>query len=268
MREITNLDELKEIELEIMKKVHKFCCTNNITYYLAYGTLLGAIRHNGFIPWDDDLDIWMFRNDYERFLKEFPVYGKKEGLYIAYKNTKPRYLRNMFKVCDERTRRSDLNFLCDDPYGVFIDVWPIDGVPDSKLTRFFYLKWIRALRGIFFYSISNPELKPEFKKSKWKKLVGLILRKIINPVSFLEYEEKLMTRYDPKKSKNVSCYGSDVLVIPPQKDFINAVLHEYEDTKFYIPKGYDNILRIRYGDYMILPKNKDERKHVADVYWL
>ena len=268
MKEINDLEELKSIELEIMKKVHEFCKRDKLGYFLAYGTLLGAIRHKGFIPWDDDLDIWMFRDDYEKFLKDFPEYGQQVGLYIAYKNTKPCYLRNMFKVCDNRTIRNDPYFSCDDSYGVFVDVWPIDGVPDNQFIRFFYLKWIRALRGIFFYTVSNPELKPEFKKSKLKRFVGKVFRKIIDPHKLLEYEEKLMRKYNFKKTELVSCYGSDVLVITPRKDFQKAVLHEFEDTEFYIPEGYDDVLRNRYGDYLTPPKSKDDRRHIANVYWI
>ena len=267
MKEINDLDELKAIELDIMKKVHDFCKQYKLTYYLAYGTLLGAIRHEGFIPWDDDLDVWMFRDDYEKFLELFPKYGEKEGLYIAYKNTKPCYLRNMFKVCDNRTIRNDTFFDCDDPYGVFIDVWPIDGVPDNKIIRYFYLKWLRALRGVFFYTVSNPDLKPEFQKSIFRKLAGKIFKRTINPKRLLEHEEKLMKKYDPNKTEFVSCYGSDVLVIPPRKDFKKAVLHKFEDVNFFIPEGYDDVLKNRYGDYMIPPNNKDERKHVAEIYW-
>lgn len=75
MTPITNLDELKSIELEIMKKIHDFCEEKGINYTLAAGTLLGAIRHNGFIPWDDDIDIYVNRKDYWRFEKEFPEWG-------------------------------------------------------------------------------------------------------------------------------------------------------------------------------------------------
>lgn len=77
MKVIESLDELKKIELDIMIKVHQFCEENGIKYYMIAGTLIGAIRHKGFIPWDDDIDIAMPREDYENFLKIFPEYGKK-----------------------------------------------------------------------------------------------------------------------------------------------------------------------------------------------
>lgn len=83
MRAITDLDELKAIELDIMKKVHEFCEEKKIWYVLTYGTLIGAIRHNGFIPWDDDIDIFVMRDGFERIEKEFPEWGKDHGLFLA-----------------------------------------------------------------------------------------------------------------------------------------------------------------------------------------
>ena len=82
MRQVTDLKEIQYLALEIFKAVKVFCEEKDITYYLAYGTLLGAIRHKGFIPWDDDIDLWMKREDFNRFCKEFPVWGNKNGLYV------------------------------------------------------------------------------------------------------------------------------------------------------------------------------------------
>lgn len=83
MREITSLDELKTIELSIMKKVHQFCEEKGIWYVLTYGTLIGAVRHEGFIPWDDDIDIFVMRDGFEKFEREFPQWGESHGLFLA-----------------------------------------------------------------------------------------------------------------------------------------------------------------------------------------
>ena len=89
MKEINTLEELKSIELDIMKKIHDFCERKGLTYYLAYGTMIGAIRHNGFIPWDDDIDIFMPREDYERFLKLFVEEQNALKLAIVNHTTSP-----------------------------------------------------------------------------------------------------------------------------------------------------------------------------------
>ena len=141
MKEITSLDELKKIELEIMKKIHEFCVENKITYYLAYGTLIGAIRHKGFIPWDDDIDILMKREDYNRFLELFPEWCKDKNLSIANPWTKPYYGRPMTKVYDNRTFLTEPDFRSDDPYGVFVDIWILDGFPSDG-----EVKWLNKMK--------------------------------------------------------------------------------------------------------------------------
>ena len=123
MVEITSLSELKNIELEIMKKVHMFCEDKNIWYVLTYGSLLGAIRHNGFIPWDDDIDIHMTREGYERFEKEFPNWGKEHGLKIVNNHTKGNeFPRDMIKVCDDKTLLIEKSFKNQSKLGVFVDI--------------------------------------------------------------------------------------------------------------------------------------------------
>ena len=95
MREIVNLSELKSIELDIMKKIHKFCEEYNINYTLSYGTLLGAVRHDGFIPWDDDIDIFMPQPDYEKFCRIFPLHQEKLQLELVNSKTSKYFGRNM-----------------------------------------------------------------------------------------------------------------------------------------------------------------------------
>ena len=129
MKIIDNLDELKKIELDIMIKIHQFCEKNNIKYYMIAGTLIGAIRHKGFIPWDDDIDIAMSREEYEKFLREFPAYGEKNNLLAVNNRTNPYYGRPMTKVIDTRTCLMEPEYRSDDPIGVFVDIWVMDGVP-------------------------------------------------------------------------------------------------------------------------------------------
>lgn len=120
MKVIESLDELKKIELDIMIKVHQFCEENGIKYYMIAGTLIGAIRHKGFIPWDDDIDIAMPREDYEKFLKIFPEYGKKNNLLAVNNRTKPYYGRPMTKVIDTRTSLTEPEYRSDDPIVLLI----------------------------------------------------------------------------------------------------------------------------------------------------
>ncbi len=111
MKELLS-DELKRIQLDILRNVHKFCLEHNINYSLAYGTLLGAVRHKGFIPWDDDIDIMMLRNDYDRFIKEYPE-SDEYGLCCFEKDTN--YPYSFAKVQDKKT---SLIEFCEYPYAI------------------------------------------------------------------------------------------------------------------------------------------------------
>ena len=129
---ITELKELQEIELNIMKSIHEFCEANDIKYVLAYGTLIGAVRHDGFIPWDDDIDIHMPRNDYDRFVKMFPEWGKERNIEIVSSHTVGNeFPRDILKVCDNRTLLVAKNYKNNCKMGVFVDIWPLDKMPND-----------------------------------------------------------------------------------------------------------------------------------------
>ena len=165
MKEISSIDELKVIELDIMKKIHRFCVDNNIIYYLCYGTLIGAIRHKGFIPWDDDIDILMPRPDYERFLKLFPRVQKQLGLEVVNHKTKTYFGRPMSKVIDKRTDLFEPEFKGDDHIGVFVDVWPLDGAANSKKERNKTIDKCYFWRSILYSGITKMK---HLKSAKYK----------------------------------------------------------------------------------------------------
>ena len=123
MKRKVTLEEMRDLQLAMMDKIHEFCVERGIRYSLGGGTLLGAVRHKGYIPWDDDIDIMLPRPDYERFLKEFDgVYPNFKVLHLNNDRTYP-YL--FAKVYDSRT----LLVECRATMGVYIDVFPIDGLP-------------------------------------------------------------------------------------------------------------------------------------------
>ena len=119
------ITEMKELMLDIMSSIDKYCRENGLRYSLAYGTLIGAIRHQGYIPWDDDIDIWMPRPDYMRFMQEY-----KHEYYKAYcAELTPGWDRFIAKVCDERTVIDEGH---GEVCGVYVDIFPIDGWPEGE----------------------------------------------------------------------------------------------------------------------------------------
>ncbi len=140
MKEITALEDVQALQLSIVDKVDEFCRIAGIRYFLAYGTLIGAVRHQGFIPWDDDIDLWMLRGDYDRFETEFPAWAKDHGLYLNSPSTTPGYNRVFNKVCDNRTLGVEESYRNDFEEGCWVDVFPVDAVPEGSLAR-----WLKIM---------------------------------------------------------------------------------------------------------------------------
>ena len=139
VRKIEDIQELRNIQMGILDRVHQFCEAHGLRYFLSSGTLIGAVRHKGYIPWDDDIDIYMPRQDYEQFLQTF---SDAEGIYRAINPaTEPHYYYTFAKVVDQRTRMVEKET---EGYeiGVYMDIFPVDYVTDnlSRRERVFRLK--------------------------------------------------------------------------------------------------------------------------------
>lgn len=264
MEAITDLAVMRDLELSIMKVIHSFCEENNICYYLAYGTLLGAIRHGGFIPWDDDIDIWMLRKDYDKFGKLFPEYGKSKGLYIATKYSNPCLPRNMYKVCDDRTILEETKYRVGDKIGVFVDVWPLDATPNNSVARKFHNFNMLLAHSILHCGI----MKEEYFAGGIPRRICRVIYNVIGINRVLDAWERISKKYEisDKTISVESC--AEVPRGFSYEDFKTRHLAKFEDSEFYIPDGYDRILTCRYGDYMTLPpKEKQTPHHVQDTYW-
>lgn len=261
-REITDLDTLKSLELDMMKLIHQFCEEKGITYYIAYGTLLGTVRHNGFIPWDDDIDIHIPRLDFIRFEKEFPEWGQKYGLYIAGPHSKEYFHpRDMMKVCDSRTELLETDYRRTNRIGVFVDIWPLDNVPDSNLIAKLWVNWTWIKRQMMLASDVNPEIETGIKAVA-ARFFGMFSTKRL-----MDSFEKSSTRFKNKKTNRYITYQATKMIFE-KKWFEKRDLHRFEDTEFYIPHNYHEILTVRYGDYMKLPpEDKRVPHHVQNTWW-
>ena len=268
MRQFESLDEIKGIELAILKEVHTFCEENNLKYFLAYGTLLGSIRHNGFIPWDDDIDIWMLREDYDFFEERFPEWGAKRNLYIAGPHSKEHFLpRHMLKVCDDRTVLMESKYKNHNSMGLFIDIFPLDRISENPVIQKAVLKIVRSYK----YRIIASNLDKNssvYKNFNFIKKMATILGSKGNPRSLVEKYVKLAKRFSDNNSGLVTAFYSARPNVYSLKDFVPAVLHDFEDAQFYIPNGYDAILRKQYGDYMKLPpEEKRVPEHTMEAFY-
>lgn len=247
MRKI-ELEERKKLQLDILSKVHEFCELNNITYFLSSGTLIGAVRHNGYIPWDDDIDIAMPRNDYDVFFKNF-IKDNYRAVNINIDNAWP---FTFGKVYDSRTSLSSGNLGYKD-LGVHIDVFPIDGLPVNRFLCRFHLFLISIIK----YLILLKLYPVDSKKYKIRSISNFIFRFLLVPVSvcrLLLIHEKLISKYDIKSSLYVASLATITERVPCEKECFESIQkHKFEQGLFNIPTGYDKWLKIIFGDYMKLP---------------
>ena len=239
MRAITELDEMKEIQLSIMQRLHEYCEENDIKYSLSHGSLIGAVRHKGFIPWDDDIDIFMPREDYERFCMSFPKVQNGLGLKMVNSHTTPYFGRPMTKVIDQRTVLIEPNYLFDDEIGVNVDIWPLDGVPQSTQDQKIRSKKTKFLMNVMYARILR------FKACKDpKKKIAHILSIPFSAEKIVHRIESELTKISYSDSKKVSCYVDPYKKIFEKEWFENRRIAPFEDKYFYVAEGANEILTV------------------------
>lgn len=270
------LGELQSVELAILKDVATFCDTNNIRYYLGGGTLLGAVRHKGFIPWDDDIDISMPRPDYNKFISTYNGYN--ENYEVKAIEIDGRYWRTFAKVFDKRTCLIEKAIYIEKPgNAVFIDVFPIDGLPDSTIQQIKLFKEQEFLNFLYHSSAWNytKSHKYEDSDSYFSKLKGwlrtllkFIAISILRPLPTHKIirminENASKISYDEAKfiGAIVDCAHGASREKIAKEIFEPRISFDFAGEKFWGPKGFDVYLSNLYGNYMNMPKEKNRKTH-------
>ena len=265
-----SLKELQQIELEILKVFHDFCSKNDLKYFLAGGTLIGAIRHKGFIPWDDDIDIMMPRTDYNKFLALV-----KDGKLDEYRNIDNLHIRKnaltaILRIYDNRTDLTFSNYRIKKTFGCWIDIFPLDGLSDSTVKRKFQFKIARILKDLI---VINDTKFGGKRRNKLASILQYLLLPVLPIVYSIGHErlikwmDKWATKYSYDKAKYVGVIeGRAGIKEVMLKEDMKPVLVNFEDAEFYAMSNYDEYLTNLYGDYMTPPKNPISR-HQIDVFW-
>lgn len=266
MREI-QIMEKRQILLDILSAVTDFCRENKICYSMACGTMLGAVRHKGFIPWDDDIDIYIPRQDYCRLEELFPELLDGKYKFASYSRTKEWY--NAYgKIYDDRTLSVN-NKLKRSSFGINIDVYPIDDVPDDeKEWKTFRKKQKGAVLNLR-YKILEFSLQNSARRNieLLRKKIPIILK------SRKKLLDDLMTIAQSNNGKGYKssfecCQGIVQQHKFPKSLFSEITLWPFEDRMYYGFKDADSYLKNGYGDYMKLPpKEKQVLVHGYDCYW-
>ncbi len=264
MTPITDTDELKRIELGILRDVARFCESHGIRYFLSGGTLLGAVRHKGFIPWDDDVDIAMLRPDYERFLCEY-----KSDRYAIRSLESDSYLAAFAKVVDVRTHVDEIDVGLK-KLGVWLDVFPLDGAPSREYNPHRSLVWRFLKKAIRFRNLpfSGPG-------RTLKQRIGILLSSPIRllPNRFLVGRLRAIAmRYSVNDSPYIGCLVGPYTArreLQPRNVFDGEDARvTFEGETFRTMPGWRDYLTSLYGDYMTLPPlEKRKSTHNFKAWW-
>ena len=261
MRDI-NLEEHKKIQLNILLDFSNFCDEHGLKYFLAFGSLLGAVRHKGFIPWDDDIDIMMPKEDYDELISLFNYYITNKNIRLVHPYEEGSYL-SYVKIIDTSTRKIEqgINYKKCQYLGVDIDIFPLTGQPDSLKD---FEKWRLKLDKLYKKAFFKVNLL--FNK-RVKSAIKTIIINFFAPFSrntYLKKAERLHDMYPYSKSTYVGCqemYPSMKTDRYNKKWLDDFVYLDFEGYKFKAPLEYHKVLEALYGDYMTPPPLEQQVSH-------
>lgn len=258
------LNQIHKIQLELALEVKRICDQHNIKYFLDAGTLLGAIRHSGFIPWDDDLDIGFLREEYEKFIMVAAT-ELSEAYFLQTWDTEGYYglpfgkiRKNKTKYIENKSAKANAH------QGIFIDIFPYDNVPVDKLKQRIQglaLKaWFRIILMKNKYEPWNDEKKIKFLAYLPVRILSFFINKEFAKTQF----NKWTTKYNNLETKKVVvCDGASYKTWQINRSMVEKLVEkDFEEQKFNVPAAFDEYLKNAYGDYRTPPpENQRNNRH-------
>ncbi len=268
----TDLKKLQDAEYEVLLEIRRICEKYNITYYLSGGTYLGAVRHKGFIPWDDDMDIAIPRTDFIRFANVVKDELPKGMEYKSF-DTDPVYHHPFPRITNNKIHVLNHSYTIPRKEPSWVDIFPLDGMPNSKILceiHKAHLLWRRVTIGWANYQ----NVQEEKPNRPWYEKILMFIGKTIKPGRFMDLNkqykklERALMLYPDTKSKVYmnfnGCYRFNS-IMEKSIYYRNGAKYEFKGELFNAPENYDAYLSKIYGDYMKLPPIESRNKHCTEV---
>lgn len=261
-----NNRDSKEMLVEILRYFDSLCRKNKIKYTLIGGSLIGAVRHNGMIPWDDDIDVILTRKEYNKLLKVIKDEDDKVYKFNDCEANSSLYYP-FLKLVDTRTIVDD-NYKPINNYGAFLDIFCLNNISENKiLSKIHYYKFM--LYKIIISGYATLIYTEKTKYSLYKK-IGKIIAKITGIRFILKRYNKLANKYNNQETSRVisnwPCYNFEKDIFD-KSDFEEYIDCEFDGVNAMIIKNYDKVLRHTFGDYMKLPPKEQRVNHNMKFYW-
>ena len=249
---MSTLKELQTVLLELLKEFDRVCKKHGIPYVVFCGSALGAVRHQGFIPWDDDLDVSMLREDYERFLKLAPSeLGEQYYLQAEFSEHWPMNFSKLRKnntTCLEKYHPKDKNI----HQGIYIDIFPCDNAADTEKKRLyqFYASRVTLAKSLW---------KRGYETDSKGKKIFMALCTLLPKKPFYNYAKGTKLKNSTYVQTFLACTSQPKKGTYLRTWFTETVEMDFEDMKVPVSAHYDELLTTMYGDYMTLPKEEDKK---------
>lgn len=260
MKKAINDTEFKALLLKEMEFFHSFCEANGIQYFLFYGSMLGAVRHQGFIPWDDDIDLVMSRKDYYKLVELFNDASDRYKL-VSMHNT-PDFTAPLAKIIDTKTELiQNYGFRENVDLGIYLDIFILDGLPQNQGERQKYMKKAKQLTRKWMYSNQVLSLKDGIIIANLLRYFLRLPYRMMGYKYYLKKIDMFASKYDFDHSEYVTNLSLTTVDYEYRREDFEPLKVAFEDKYFYIPKGYERLLTQRYGDWRKPPEISSQKSH-------
>lgn len=260
----TELKQVWAVLIDLLYEFDRICKKYDLKYWLAYGSLIGAVRHKGFIPWDDDLDVFMMREDYEKLLT-VAENELSQPYFFQTPHTDPGYYFSFAKIRNSNTTGTSVVFNWEDfNQGIFLDIFPLDvSIAQGAQKRYNIIKEL-ILENSTNMRIHNPFPTENELQRRKKYCTGR------NQLEVADEIQKISSQFSTENSEYVVAGTNTMSPLEKEtflkKSFSESVLIDFYGIVVPIPKGYDDVLRRTYGDYMTMPEESNRVWHADCVF--